>query len=215
MSHGLIAAAFVAGCTLALNAATVYYTGPGADLADPSNWSGTWTSEDTLFISTNNNVAFPEGGFTLSKDMPASSKIVMRCFPASAVNVECGGHSLNTAILDYGNLHTSSAEKSIPAILSGGFTGVGKIVPSSNWACMYLTNGTFSTANGFYIEALYYGYLHILKGAELVVEDVNRDQGCGLGPNAFSSFVDIDAGCLHVVERTPTDPVWNRSFWSS
>lgn len=215
MLAGLLAAAAPAVGTFALQAATVNYVGPGADLADPANWSGTWTSEDTLVISTN-TASFPEGGFTLSQDLSASAKIQMTRFPAAAVKVECGGRSLNTAVLDCGNLHGTGAEKSIPVVLSGGFSGVGKIENSVDNSCIYLTNGTFEAANGFKLN-LWYQSLHILKGAELVVSDVNGDVSCCVGWNASLGVFDIDGGRLRIAGRSANNDDslknWRRIGW--
>lgn len=198
--HAKVAVAFLFGATSVIKAATINYVGPGTDLADPDNWSGAWTSADTLVISTN-NFAFPAEGFTLSGDLPASAKIQMTKFPASTVKVDCGGHSLNTTVLDFGLLHTTDAEKFNPVLMSGGFGGVTRIENSDNRGCVHLTNGTFTVANGFKF-ARWLDYLHILKGAELVITDINGAATCGFLSSANSSILDINGGRLHITGRS-------------
>jgi len=111
---------------------TIYYKGPGGDLADPANWSASsWTSADTLVVSTNGAggtmVSIPANGFSLSGDMPANAKLWFTKLPDRDVFFNTAGHRLNTAELDFNKLHAHDSGKLRRLIFTGGFTNVTKI----------------------------------------------------------------------------------------
>lgn len=78
------------------SADTIYYKGPGGDLADPANWSSpNWTAADKLVVSTTDAsdapVTFPADGFSLSADLPANSALAVYEVPGEGRRLRHGG----------------------------------------------------------------------------------------------------------------------------
>ena len=198
-------------------AATINYVGPGADLANPDNWRpSTWTDADTLVISTN-NATFPANGFTLSGDIPASAKLSLTAFPNSIVKIDCGGHGLNTALLDLYNMHNDN-NKEIATIFSGGFKDVDAISWSSHRGNIHLTNGVFEAKYGFMLYQ-WWPRFYILKDAELVISSVDYDNRHGLvfpgvHNDASGAQLVIDGGRIRITGRAGTDYNWQQMRFS-
>ena len=201
--HAKVAVAFLFGATSVIKAATINYVGPGTDLAAPANWSGAWTSADTLVVSTN-NVEIPSGGLTLSGDLPSSASLTVGRMPDRHVPVNFGGHALNTK-LTLNTMHDDSGRFN-SLLASGGWKGVSQSVFAESAACLYLTNGVFEVEKPFAVAGTKWNdYLHILKGATLVVTNIIAGVSCFAG--TFDSILDINGGTMKISGRT------NNEYW--
>ena len=194
--------ALMAISALSLGAATVNSVGPGLDLANPDNWSAAWTAADTLLVSTN-NVEIPSEGLTLSGDLPSSASLTVGRMPDRHVPVNFGGHALNTK-LTLNRMHDDSGRFN-SLLASGGWKGVSQIVFAESAACLYLTNGVFEVEKPFTVAGKWNDYLHILKGATLVVTNITAGVDCFY--NSSISILDINGGTMKISGRT------NNEYW--
>ena len=234
MKKSVFAAAFslaVSIGSVSLLADTVTFTGngDGSDLADIGNWSQqSWTANDLLSVPLG-GFAMPTDGLSLSSDLPSSG--ALRFVPSSStdpVKVDFGGHSLNLYRAFYGGpLNTSSGR--VPLIASGGFSGVPRIrlgLDDSdnrvNRAVLHLTNGTFTTVNGFdtlkgdysNVSTVWYPELHILTDATLAITSVANDSRVGFSDGTAKPRCYIKGGTLRIDGRDDWD-VNRQILWAA
>ena len=208
------AAAMLAAATVATTAAIgaeVQFTDSSGDhdLANTANWSpSAWTAADTLVVSTA-NATIPTTGLHLSADMPASGAIKFGAFPNSNVMVDFGGHSLNTTNLIFSNMH-DDINRFNYLLASGGFSGVENLcLNDAARGHVRFTNGTFRVESRMEMSK-WFSYLHVCKGAELIIESVAGDWSVGIREAPRGEFC-INGGKFAVKERNNTH--WRRSIW--
>ena len=174
-------------------ASDVLFVGPGADLADGSNWSqSSWTSSDTLVIASN-NFEVSESGLVLSRDLPPSKALEIGAMPARTVPMDFGGHALNTE-LTLKRMHADS-ERFNPVLASGGWTGVSRISSTDHSVNLHLTNGVFYADQAFSL-CQWNNYLHILKGATLAITNVNAS--LTVFGTTQKAILDINGGTMRI-----------------
>lgn len=201
------------------SADTIYYKGPGGDLADPANWSSpSWTAADKLVVSTTDAsgaaVTFPADGFSLSADLPANSALQFTKFPAKDVVFDTAGRRLNTADLRFDNFHPSDPDRKYRLVFTGGFTNVTKMTFANNKAHPAFSNGVYYIENSFK-HKLWYDFLRILKDGELVVCKIVENGACGSQSDASYPEFTIDGGRLRFAGRGTPDANWAFVEWKT
>ena len=181
------------------------------DLANAANWEpSSWTAGDTLLVSTA-TATIPTTGLHLSADMPASTSLKFGAFPNENVMIDFGGHSLNTDNLVFGNMHNDNNRFKY-LLASGGFSGVKNLLLNEEHrGHVRFTNGTFRVKNSLRMDGRWYPYVHVLAGAELVIENVVADQSVGMNGTQRGEF--RVSGGKFVVQRRESE-MWRRSYWN-
>ena len=189
------------------------------DLANAANWSpSTWTSDDSLTVSSA-NFTFQDEGLVLSRDMETpSARIFFKTLPNKNVTVDFGGHSLNTKYLRIQEMH-NDANRNYYLKATGGFSGLERIyVNDSAWTANHghvrFYDGTYSVKRGVILRD-WYAFLYVCSGAELVFEDVNSDGGVKIDSSASKPEFVIDGGKVVILNHSGSDPRWQRTFWQS
>lgn len=207
----VLGAVIFAAVTQTVTADTINFLGTKSlDLADPENWSASsWTSADTLVVSTE-NATLPETGLYLSADMPQSAVLRFGTMPNYNVEVNFGGHSLNTATLDLGCMHPDDAYMNFYLKAIGGFTGVDAISDESMKGHIRFYDGIFKVRHYLAVHN-WFPYLYVCSGAELIFEDQSRD--LGIYGDAFGAQFCMDGGRFVVQNHSGADARWQRNFW--
>ena len=204
------------GMALALagtgSAADVVFTGAADnDLANPANWSpSTWTADDTLVISTDYST-FTEAGLRVSADLPASAAIAFDKMPDWDLPVDFGGHALNTATLYLKSMHDDAHRFNYVAA-KGGFTGVGIIRNENNKGSIHFVTGVYRVVHGIKLN-LWFPFVYVDAGAELVIEDQNRDIDVSRYPNVSGGKFVLDGGRFAILNHSGGDARWQRTLW--
>lgn len=197
---------------MTVSAATVNFLGTKSlDLADPENWSASeWTAADTLVVSKD-DATLPATGLHLSADLPQSAEVQFNAMPNYTVEVDFGGHSLNTKVLTLGNMH-DDANRNYYLKAVGGFTGVDEISDVLMKGHIRFYDGIYRVRHYLTINN-WYPYLYVCSGAELVFEDQNKDMGILTKNNASGAQICMDGGKFVVMNHSGSDPRWQRNHW--
>lgn len=202
------------GIALTVMSDTVNFTGAeDNDFANSANWSpSSWTSADTLFLSTSTLATFPDEGFKLTANLAASSILHFGRFPNRNVNFDFGGRALNTTSLCVGDMHDDK-NRNYYVLASGGFSGVEQLLVDQTRGHIRFTNGVFKVAKGLSMTS-WYPYIRICKDAVLEVTNLSSDGGVQMksGSTSAADFT-IDGGKFLVSGRATSEKKWLRCSW--
>ena len=161
---------------------------PG-ELSNTANWSAaTWGVTATQRVN-GASVAVPAGGFKLSAPLAAAGQFRLQGFTSDAAFSMGAAENLNVK-----ELHLTGNNRKT-TLFSGNVTNLTSIYLNSS-CILALTNGVFHIATGDFRCYNWYDTIKICKGAELVVDKVNKHQESG--SNGQYSGIRIDGGRLTI-----------------
>ena len=170
---------------------------PG-ELSNTANWSAaTWGAAATQRVN-GVSVAVPAGGFKLSAPLAAAARFWVTGFTSDATFDLGAPEYLNVQ-----ELYLNNNDKKTMTF-SGNATNLTYLYLNLN-TTLVLTNGLFHLATGDFYCYNWYDTIKICKGAELVVDKVNKN--CGSGSNGQHAGIRIDNGRLTI--KSYRDANWS------
>lgn len=163
-------------------------TEPG-ELSNTANWSvSTWGATATQRVN-GASVAVPAGGFKLSAPLAAAGQFLVKGFSSNAAFDLGSAENLNVQ-----ELYLNSNGKNTMTF-SGNATNLTSIYLNMETTLVF-TNGLFHLATGDFYCYNWYDTIKICKGAELVVDKINKNGGSG--SNGRYAGIRIDGGRLTI-----------------